>query len=77
MRLLLYIGFNGSIDKYEIVESEPKGMFDQSAIDAFTSVPFSPGQITGYPVRSQLLVEVTYDPGQAPRAMLSAEPETK
>ena len=74
VKVLLYIGFGGSVDKYEIVESDPKGVFDNSVIEAFASAQYAPGQIIGYPVRSQLLVEVTYDHGQEPRALVSEPP---
>ena len=69
--LLLYIGYDGSVDKYEIVESEPKGIFDEAVIEAFATARYAPGRITGYAVRSQLLVEVTYEPTKSPLSVLT------
>lgn len=70
VQLLLLINESGSIDSYHIIESQPPGIFDNAVIDAFARERYAPGLITGYPVKSQLLVEVIFEPGTAPQASL-------
>lgn len=66
--LLLLINERGTVDSYQIIESQPAGRFDDSVIAAFTRETYAPGLITGYPVKSQLLVEVRFEPGSLPQA---------
>lgn len=70
VQLLLLINESGGVDSYHIVESQPPGIFDNTVIDAFARERYAPGLITGYPVKSQLLVEVVFEPGTAPQASL-------
>lgn len=64
--MLLFINSKGGVDSYRLVESDSHVDFDQSAIKAFVSARFFPGKIAGYPVRSQMLVEINYLPGTVP-----------
>jgi protein TonB len=64
--LLLLINENGAVDTYRIIESQPPGIFDTAVTDAFVRERYAPGLITGYPVKSQLLVEVVFEPGSTP-----------
>lgn len=66
--LLLLINERGTVDSYQIIESQPPGRFDDPVIEAFTHETYAPGLITGYPVKSQLLVEVVFEPGALPEA---------
>ncbi len=66
--LLLLINERGAVDSYQIIESQPSGRFDDPVIEAFTHEIYAPGLITGYPVKSQLLVEVIFEPGALPEA---------
>jgi outer membrane biosynthesis protein TonB len=74
VKLVLFIGVTGNVDRYEILESMPAGIFDQSAIEAFTQVPYAPGLISTYAVKSQLLVEVLYEPGLPPTTLMESSP---
>lgn len=76
MLIRLLINEQGEVDTYQILESEPTGSFDASVVAAFSTAKFAPGLITGYAVKSQLLAEVFFQPGQAPTPNFSImEPE--
>lgn len=64
--LLLFINEAGTVDRYQLVTPEETDDFATSAIAAFREARYAPGMITGYAVRSQLLVEVVFEPGQPP-----------
>lgn len=67
VRLQLKIEVDGRVSEVEVVESNPPGVFDASAVDAFRAAHFTPGQRAGRPVRTLMLIEVTYDwDGRAP-----------
>lgn len=72
--LLLFIGKTGAVDNYRIIESDPPGDFDSSAIEAFLAARFFPGKIAGRPVRSQIKVEIRYLPNAAPQATIIESP---
>lgn len=61
--ILLLINEEGTVDQYRIQQAGPSDFFDKSVIDAFTSARFAPGLIAGYAVKSQLLAEVSFEPG--------------
>ena len=58
--LRLYINEHGSVDKAEVLQSTPPGLFDASALEAFSHARFSPGYFAGVPVKSQMTFEVKY-----------------
>jgi periplasmic protein TonB len=58
----LLIGADGKVDNVGVVRAEPKGLFEQSALDAFGRARFSPGYVLGTPVKSQLTIEVHFQP---------------
>ncbi len=68
--LLLLINESGAVDTYRIIESQPPGIFDSTVTDAFVRERYAPGMITGYSVKSQLLVEVIFEPGATPKASI-------
>lgn len=68
--LVLRVSRSGTVDGYDILESEPPGFFEQSVIDAFASERYAPGLIAGTPVRGLLHVEVLFEPGEAPKAVI-------
>lgn len=72
--LLLFINEQGAVDTYRIVEAEPAEVFDYAVVTAFVNERYAPGLITGYPVKSQLLVEVVFEPGSEPRTGVLVEP---
>jgi periplasmic protein TonB len=60
--LRLLISDTGHVDDVAVVRAEPRGVFEQAAIDAFAKARFSPGLAAGTPVKSQIMVEVQFMP---------------
>ena len=60
--LRLLISERGAVDNVAVVRAEPRGFFEQAAIDAFSKARFSPGLAAGTPVKSQITVEVQFMP---------------
>ena len=58
--LRLFINERGEVDKAEVLNSAPPGLFDASALEAFGNARFSPGYIAGVPVKSQVTFEVKF-----------------
>ncbi len=71
VRILLLINEEGDVDQHRIEVSEPPGMFDAAVVAAFTAARYAPALIAGYQVKSQLLAEVSFEPGAPPRADFS------
>jgi protein TonB len=59
--LLLLIDESGAVVEAKVVDSNPSGVFDAFAIDVFRATRFLPGQRDGRPVRSRLVVEMSFD----------------
>lgn len=68
--LLMFINQQGGVDSHRILESTPRGTFDEEVLKSFANERYAPGLISGFPVKSQLLVEVVFEPGKAPRTGL-------
>jgi protein TonB len=60
--LRLLISETGHVDDVAVVRSEPRGVFEQAALDAFGKARFAPGLAAGAPVKSQITVEVRFVP---------------
>ena len=60
--LRLLISDAGVVDDVAVVRAEPKGLFENAALDAFRVARFSPGMVLGSPVKSQITVEVEFLP---------------
>lgn len=60
--LRLLISDKGHVDNVAVVRSEPRGVFEQAALEAFGKARFSPGLAAGTPVKSQITVEVRFVP---------------
>jgi hypothetical protein len=45
-----------------VVRANPPGLFDASALEAFSKALFSPGLANGIAVKSQMMVEVEFVP---------------
>jgi protein TonB len=58
--LRLFIAADGTLDRLQIAHAEPPGVFDQSALEAFSKARFTPGKKKGQAVPSLLLIEVTF-----------------
>lgn len=68
VRLELKIEADGRVSDVAVVSADPPDVFDESARAAFAAARFSPAQKSGRPVRTRMLVEVSYvrDQGLAP-----------
>jgi TonB family protein len=63
----IYISEKGEIDSVEIVEVAPRrGIFEDAALEALRQVRYQPAQLAGQPVKSQKLIEVTFNPYEEP-----------
>jgi protein TonB len=60
--LRLLISETGHVDNVAVVRSQPSGVFEQAALDAFGKARFAPGLAAGTPVKSQITVEVRFVP---------------
>ena len=60
--LRLLISATGHVDNVAVVRSEPRGVFDEAALEAFGKARFAPGLAAGTPVKSQITVEVQFAP---------------
>jgi len=58
--LQLRIDERGSVDEVVVIRAQPQGLFEASALAAFSRARFSPGMLRGVAVKSQLLVEVQF-----------------
>lgn len=63
--LRLLINEAGAVDEAVAVQSDPPGVFDEAAVDAFASARFTPGRKDGNAVRSALKIELQFGEGPA------------
>ncbi|MFP5411161.1 MAG: energy transducer TonB [Gammaproteobacteria bacterium] len=61
VRLQLKLEADGRVSDVEVVQADPPGVFDDSAVRAFRDARFSPAQKDGRAVRALLLIEVEYN----------------
>lgn len=59
--LKLLIDDGGKVREASVVDAQPPGAFEESALAAFRAARFLPGQRNGRPVKSQILIKVTYE----------------
>ena len=62
VRMRIFISSDGRVDRAEVVEAQPKGRFEEAAIDAVQRTRFRPARKDGRAVPSQKLIEVEFDP---------------
>ena len=62
----VFINETGKVDKVEVVQAKPPGIFDDSAITAFRAAEFTPGMKGHKAVKSLMTLEVSYDGAEAP-----------
>jgi protein TonB len=60
--LRLLINERGGLDQVAVLESEPRGVFEEAALEATWAVRFSPATKHGRNVRSRKDIEVLFDP---------------
>jgi protein TonB len=56
----LFIDEAGTVEHVAIVRADPPGTFDASAQRAFLAAKFTPGMKGGVPVRTQVVLELSY-----------------
>jgi protein TonB len=62
VRARIYISESGAVDAVELVEAHPPGHFEQAALEALRQVRYQPALLSGRPVKSQKLIEVSFKP---------------
>lgn len=62
VRLNLFINEHGKLDRIDLVDASPKGVFEQAAIEAASKLYFHPAIRHGHAVKSQKSIEVVFDP---------------
>lgn len=60
--LRLLINESGEVDNAAVVRAIPQGVFERSALAAFSAARFAPGRFLGVAVKSQLTIEVEFMP---------------
>lgn len=60
--LRVLISERGGVDDVAVVASEPRGVFEEAALDAARQLQFSPAMRFGRRVKSQKALEVAFDP---------------
>ncbi len=58
--LRLFISADGTLDHLQVAHAEPRGVFEQAALEAFARARFTPGKKSGEAVPSLILIEVTF-----------------
>ena len=67
--LLLLIDEFGIVDEASVVEAQPEGHFEEAALSVFRVTRFSPAQKQGRPVKSRVLLQVSYRYGDSAGAV--------
>src|SRR5512134_348780 len=58
--LRLFISAIGTLDGLQVAHAEPRGVFEQAALEAFARARFTPGRKNGQAVPSLIVIEVTF-----------------
>lgn len=58
--LRVFISETGTVDKVEVVQAQPPGVFDGMEVPVFSAARFAPAVKGGKPVRSQMVAEIRY-----------------
>jgi TonB family protein len=67
VRAHVFIDEDGSVVSVRVVEARPvRGVFEDAAREALRQVRYKPALIAGQPVKSQKLIEVTFNPYEEP-----------
>lgn len=56
------INERGDMDKVDVLDATPRGVFEEAALEAAGAVKYSPALKNGQPVKSQKIIEVAFDP---------------
>lgn len=75
----ILINEHGRADGVQILVSDPAGAFDRLVTEAFAAGRYQPGRKNGVAVKSQMIVEVKFEPesppGEMPPELLPPEPQ--
>ncbi len=66
VRLRVFISEQGRVDDAHVVFARPEGEFEEAALEAARKLVYDPAKRGGRPVKSQKLIEVTFDPYEEP-----------
>lgn len=58
--LRVFISETGTVDKVEVVQAQPPGVFDGMEVPVFSAARFTPAVKDGKPVKSQMVAEIRY-----------------
>jgi TonB family protein len=58
----LYISAAGDLDRAELVDAKPSGVFEQAAWNAVKQLKFSPARKYGQPIKSEKTIDVVFEP---------------
>ena len=58
--LRLFVSAEGTLDGLHVAHAEPRGVFEQAALEAFAKARFTPGKKKGETVPSLIVIEVTF-----------------
>ena len=61
VKIKCIVNLQGLVENIEIVDAYPPGIFDQSAIRAFSAYRFKPGTVEGVPVTSRLEQTIRFE----------------
>jgi protein TonB len=62
VRLRVFISEEGRVDEAHVVHAHPRGEFEEAALEAVRKLVYDPATRAGRAVKSQKLIEVTFDP---------------
>lgn len=60
VKLQLFIDADGRVEEIVVIESEPQGVFEYAAAQAFARAHFTPGKLRGEAVKSLMAIEVLF-----------------
>lgn len=72
--LLLMIDEAGVVKEVSVMEANPEGVFEESALFAFREARFAPAQKNGRAVKSRVLIRVTYELNDRNKPMVVQPP---
>lgn len=77
VKLRIYVSADGQVEEIEVFESQPAGVFEAAAAQAFAAARFSPGMRRGKAVPAVMALELQFGAPQEvdPRVARSAEGE--
>jgi protein TonB len=72
----LFINAQGELDKAELIDAKPRGIFEEAAWDAVKKLKFSPASKNGRPVKSQKTIDVVFDPNEDFSKQVAKRPDS-